>query len=224
MTNTIINANANAYSKAIKAMDKQRTAATNLFLAFTKETMIPIAQSKLGVGEVIESFRLFFSTAFPTGINQAWINDVKSSTRQGLSLLSAISGGSYTFRQGTKDKTSSTYRPFISWIEGSPAAETSPLPVEASSTEPATTEPEKTEPEKTEPATTEPEKTEPATTEPATATPATEAAMLTMDSVTSWILECTDEELTDIRSVVLAELKRRADQSRRRQREIAKAA
>ena len=214
MTNTIINANANAYSKAIKAMDKQRTAATNLFLAFTKETMIPIAQSKLGVGEVIESFRLFFSTAFPTGINQAWINDVKSSTRQGLSLLSAISGGSYTFRQGTKDKTSSTYRPFISWIEGSPAAETSPLPVEASSTEPATTEPEKTEPEKT----------EPATTEPATATPATEAAMLTMDSVTSWILECTDEELTDIRSVVLAELKRRADQSRRRQREIAKAA
>ena len=214
MTNTTINANANAYSKAIKAMDKQRTAATNLFLAFTKETMIPIAQSKLGVGEVIESFRLFFSTAFPTGINQAWINDVKSSTRQGLSLLSAISGGSYTFRQGTKDKTSSTYRPFISWIEGSPAAETSPLPVEASSTEPATTEPEKTEPEKT----------EPATTEPATATPATEAAMLTMDSVTSWILECTDEELTDIRSVVLAELKRRADQSRRRQREIAKAA
>lgn len=199
MTNTIINANANAYSKAIKAMDKQRTAATNLFLAFTKETMIPIAQSKLGVGEVIESFRLFFSTAFPTGINQAWINDVKSSTRQGLSLLSAISGGSYTFRQGTKDKTSSTYRPFISWIEGSPAAETSPLPVEASSTEPATTEPEKTE-------------------------PATEAAMLTMGSVTSWILECTDEELTDIRSVVLAELKRRADQSRRRQREIAKAA
>ena len=201
---------AEALGRTVRGMDKARTRADNLFLEFVKTDLLPIASGEQAIGPIIELTRQFFSSAFPNGVNQAWIADLKNATRQGLDTLSKLTGGSFTFRQGSKDKTSSSYRPFISWAE--------PKKVDDEPEKTEQTEPEKTEPEKTEQAEqAEPEKAEQAEPEKA------EPAPIAMGDVVAWIVGCTDEELTNIRSTVLAEMKRRADQIRAKQREIAKA-
>lgn len=113
MTQTNIET-ANAYGNAIRTLDRKRSLASNLFLTFAKEGLIPLAQSNIGVGTIIEACRQFYSSAFPKGVNQAMVNDVKNSSRQGLDLVSALTGGQFTFRQGQKGKDSS-YRPFVAW-------------------------------------------------------------------------------------------------------------
>ena len=211
---TTANKTAIEYGKAIKAIDKSRSSANNLFLTYVKEELIPIASNNIGVGAVIEAARQFFAEAFPKGVNQAWVSEVKSSTRQGLNLLSAVSGGSFTFRQGSKDKLSSSYRPFISWAEASQDAEAAA---------PEAAAPEAAAPEAAAPEAAAPEAAAPEAAAPEAAAP--EAAKpITLDLIIPWLAECSDTDLTDLRSAILTELKRRADLTRAQQREIAKQA